>query len=181
MEDVIAWLKEHGDMKVIDEPLDVELEIPHVAYVEVKKIDSRPILFTKPVNKAKGIAYEMPVLMNIFANKQITQKIFGKHPDEVAEGIEELLKLKPPKAFVDKLKMLPKLFKLKNVFPKRLSFKGECQEVIIPKTEVDLDRLPILKTWEEDGGPFITMGQVYTQSLDGSMQNLGMYRLQQYD
>jgi len=25
------------------------------------------------------------------------------------------------------------------------------------------------------------MGQVYTQSLDGSMQNLGMYRLQQYD
>jgi 4-hydroxy-3-polyprenylbenzoate decarboxylase len=44
-----------------------------------------------------------------------------------------------------------------------------------------LDRLPILKTWEEDGGAFITMGQVYTQSLDGEMQNLGMYRLQQYD
>ncbi len=181
MQDVIAWLKENGDLKIIDEPLDVELEIPHIAYIEVKKEDSRPILFTKPVNKAKGIAYEMPVLMNIFANKQITQKIFGKHPDEVAEGIEELLKLKPPKAFVDKLKMLPKLFKLKNVFPKRLSFKGECQEVIVPKAEVDLDRLPILKTWEEDGGPFITMGQVYTQSLDGSMQNLGMYRLQQYD
>ncbi len=181
MEDVIAWLKANGNLKVIDEPLDVELEIPHVAYIEVKKEDSRPILFTKPVNKAKGIEYDMPVLMNIFANKEITQKIFGRHPDEVAEGIDELLKLKPPKAFVDKLKMIPKLFKLKNVFPKRLDFKGECQEVVIPKEEVDLDKLPILKTWEEDGGPFITMGQVYTQSLDGSMQNLGMYRLQQYD
>ncbi len=181
MQDVVQWLKENGNLKVITEPLDVELEIPHVAYIEVKKEDSRPILFTKPIHKAKGIEYDMPVLMNIFANKQLTEKIFGKHPNLVAEGIEELLKLKPPQGFKAKLAMLPKLFSLKNVFPKRLQFKGECQEVVIPKEEVDLDRLPILKTWEEDGGPFITMGQVYTQSLDGSMQNLGMYRLQQYD
>jgi 4-hydroxy-3-polyprenylbenzoate decarboxylase len=181
MQDVVQWLKENGNLKIIDEPLDVDLEIPHVAYVEVKKEDSRPILFTKPINKAKGIEYDMPVLMNIFANKQLTEDIFGKHPDAVAEGIEELLKLKPPKTFKAKLAMIPKLFSLKNVFPKRLKFKGECQEIIIPKEEVDLDILPILKTWEEDGGPFITMGQVYTQSLDGEMQNLGMYRLQQYD
>jgi len=181
MQDVVQWLKENGNLKIIDEALDVELEIPHVAYVEVKKDDSRPILFTKPVNKAKGIEYDMPVLMNIFANKALTEKIFGKHPDDVAEGIDELLKLKPPKGFKAKLAMLPKLFSLKYVFPKRAKFKGECQEVIIPKEEVDLDILPILKTWEEDGGAFITMGQVYTQSLDGEMQNLGMYRLQQYD
>ena len=181
MQDVVAWLKEHGNLKIIDEPLDVELEIPHIAYIEVKTDNSRPILFTKPINRAKDITYTMPVLMNIFANKEITQKIFGKHPDLVAEGIEELLKLKPPKGLKAKLAMVPKLFSLKNVFPKRLNFKGECQEIIIPKAEVDLDKLPILKTWEEDGGPFITMGQVYTQSLDGSMQNLGMYRLQQYD
>ncbi len=181
MQDVVEWLKANGNLKIIDEPLDVELEIPHVAYVEVKTDDSRPILFTKPINKAKGIEYDMPVLMNIFANKELTEKIFGKHPDLVAEGIDELLKLKPPKGLKAKLAMIPKLFSLKNVFPKRLKGKGECQEVIIPKSEVDLDTLPILKTWEEDGGAFITMGQVYTQSLDGSMQNLGMYRLQQYD
>ena len=181
MQDIVEWLKKNGNLKVIDTPLDVELEIPHVAYVEVKTDDSRPILFTKPVNKAKGIEYDIPVLMNIFANKALTQKIFGKHPDLVAEGIDELLKLKPPKGLKAKLAMIPKLFSLKNVFPKRLKFKGECQDVIIPKADVDLDKLPILKTWEEDGGAFITMGQVYTQSLDGSMQNLGMYRLQQYD
>ena len=181
MQDVIQWLKTHGNLKIIDEPLDVELEIPHMAYIEVKKEDSRPILFTNPIHKSKGITYDMPVLMNIFANKDVTQKIFGTHPDAVAEGIEELLKLKPPKGIKAKLAMLPKLFSLKNVFPKRLKVKGECQEVVIPKAEVDLDKLPILKTWEEDGGPFITMGQVYTQSLDGNMQNLGMYRLQQYD
>ncbi len=181
MQDVVKWLKENANLKVIDEPLDVELEIPHTAYIEVKKDDSRPILFTNPINKAKNIKYKMPVLMNIFANKDVTQKIFGKHPDDVADGIEELLKLKPPKGFKAKLAMIPKLFSLKNVFPKRLKFRGDCQEIIVAKEEVDLDNLPILKTWEEDGGAFITMGQVYTQSLDGSMQNLGMYRLQQYD
>ena len=181
MNDVVAWLKENGNLKVIDEPLDVELEIPHIAYVEVKTDNSRPILFTKPINRAKNIVYDMPVLMNIFANKELTEKIFAKHPDKVAEGIDKLLKLKPPKGLVEKLKMIPELFALKNVFPKRAKVRGECQHIIIPKEEVDLDQLPILKTWEEDGGPFITMGQVYTQSLDGGMQNLGMYRLQQYD
>jgi 4-hydroxy-3-polyprenylbenzoate decarboxylase len=181
MEDVVEWLKVNANLKVIDEPLDVELEIPHVAYIEVKKDDSAPLLFTKPINRAKGIEYDMPVLMNIFASKDVTQKIFGKHPDDVANGIDELLKLKPPKKLIDKIKMLPRLFKLKNVFPKRVDFKGECQEVIISKDKVDLDKLPILKTWEDDGGAFITMGQVYTQSLDGTMENLGMYRLQQYD
>lgn len=180
MRDVVGWLKEHGDLKIIDEPLDVELEIPHVAYIEVKKDTSRPLLFTKPIYRSKNIAYDIPVLMNIFANKEITKKIFGKHPDEVAEGIDELLKFKPPKGITSKLAMIPKLFSLKNVFPKRLKSRGECQDLIIQKEEVDLDVLPILKTWEEDGGRFITMGQVYTQSLDGSIQNLGMYRLQQY-
>jgi len=181
MKDVVQWLKDNGNLKIIDEPLDVELEIPHVAYIEVKTDDSRPLLFTNPINKAKDIEYDMPVLMNIFANKLLTEKIFGKHPDLVAEGIDELLKLKPPQGFKAKLAMLPKLFSLTNVFPKRLKVRGECQEIVIPKAEVDVDKLPILKTWEGDGGPFITMGQVYTQSLDGKMQNLGMYRLQQYD
>lgn len=52
---------------------------------------------------------------------------------------------------------------------------------IIPKNEVDLFSLPILKTWENDGGRFITAGQIYTHSIDGAMKNLGMYRLQVYD
>jgi 4-hydroxy-3-polyprenylbenzoate decarboxylase len=181
MDSVIEWLKINGNLKIIDEPLDVELEIPHIAYIEVKKDDSCPLLFTNPINKSKDIKYDMPVLMNIFANKELTEKIFDKHPNSVAQGIEKLLKLKPPKGFIEKLKMIPELFALKNVFPKRLKSSGECQQVIICKDNVDLDKLPILKTWEEDGGAFITMGQVYTQSLDGSMQNLGMYRLQQYD
>ena len=180
MENVIEWLKDNGELKIIDEPVDVELEMAHIAYLEVKKSDSKPLLFTKPVYRAKGIEYDMPVLMNIFANREITEKILGKYPDDIGSSIEELMKLKPPKSWREKLAMIPKMVALKSVFPKRLSKRGECQEVIIPKDRVDLDTLPILKTWSEDGGRFITMGQVYTRSLDGNIQNLGMYRLQQY-
>ncbi|KIM03725.1 MAG: 3-octaprenyl-4-hydroxybenzoate carboxy-lyase [Sulfurovum sp. AS07-7] len=181
MRDIVQWLKDNNELKIIDEALDVELEIPHIAYIEVKKENSKPILFTNPINKSKNISYDIPVLMNIFASKALTKKIFGTHPDIIASKIEHLLKFKPPKGFINKIKMLPQLFALRNVPPKRLNKRGVCQEIIIPKDKVDLDKLPILKTWEQDGGAFITMGQVYTQSLDGELQNLGMYRLQQYD
>jgi 4-hydroxy-3-polyprenylbenzoate decarboxylase len=77
--------------------------------------------------------------------------------------------------------MLSKLFTLKNVFPKRLYRRGASQEVIKEGSAVDLYELPVLTTWPQDGGPFITMGQVYTRSLDGERKNLGMYRLQLYD
>jgi 4-hydroxy-3-polyprenylbenzoate decarboxylase len=73
------------------------------------------------------------------------------------------------------------LFALKNVIPKKLKGKGECQELIKLGKDAKLSDLPILTTWEQDGGPFITMGQVYTTSLNGEMKNLGMYRLQVYD
>ncbi len=181
MNELLEWLKQTDNLRIIDEELDVELEIPHIAYVEVKKPKSQVLLFTKPVNKKRGITYDIPVIMNLFANFEVTKHILSKDPDEVAAEIEKLLHMKPPGGFMDKLSMLPRLFKLKNVFPKKLSKKGECQEVVYRGEEVDLDRLPILTTWSEDGGPFITMGQVYTTSLDGQMQNLGMYRLQQYD
>ena len=180
-QDIVDLLMRSGQIKIIDTPLDVELEIPHVAYMEVKKEDSKALLFTKPIYGAKGIEYDTPVLMNIFANKEITKMIFGKDPDEIGSEIEVLMRFRPPSGFVEKIKMLPALIKLKNIFPKRLNSKGKCQEVVARGDEVDLDLLPTLKTWEHDGGRFVTMGQVYTQSLDGKMHNVGMYRLQQLD
>jgi 4-hydroxy-3-polyprenylbenzoate decarboxylase len=53
-------------------------------------------LFTRPNYRAKGIEYDIPVLINIFANKELTEKLFGRPPDAIAEGIDGLLKLKPP-------------------------------------------------------------------------------------
>ena len=51
MKKAIEVLKKHNLLKIIDEELDINLEIPHVAYVEVKKPDSKAILFTNVVDK----------------------------------------------------------------------------------------------------------------------------------
>ena len=181
MQNAIALLKEYDLLRVIDTPLDIDLEIPHVAYIEVKKPDSKALLFTHPVSKRLDKKFSTPVLMNVFGSHKATNLFIGKDADDIAAEIENLLKLKPPATLGEKFGMMAKLFALKNVFPKRLSGKGACQEVISEGAAVNLYDIPVLTTWSQDGGPFITMGQVYTQSLDGERKNLGMYRLQVYD
>ncbi len=181
MQKTIDLLRSRGELREIHEELDIYLEIPHIAYIEVKKEDSKALLFTNPVNKKEGVKFSEPVLMNLFGSYERTELLFGRSVEGVAEEIETLLHMKPPATFRDKFSMLGELFSLKNIFPKRLKGEGVCQEVKYLGEEADLNKLPILTTWEEDGGPFITMGQVYTQSLDGELVNLGMYRLQMYD
>src|SRR5262249_34440984 len=44
-----------------------------------------------------------------------------------------------------------------------------------------LDQLPVLTTWQEDGGPFITLPLVYTENPITKKHNLGVYRMQVYD
>lgn len=179
MEEILEELQKHNLLRIIDDELDIDLEIPHIAYIEVKKEDSKALVFTHPVSKRLNKKFDMPVVMNVFGSLLATEIIFDKHPDAIAAQIEGLLHMKPPSGFMDKFNMLGKLFSLKNVPPKRLSKQGVCQEVVYD--EPDLNMLPILKTWPGDGGAFITMGHVYTQSLDGSSHNVGMYRLQVYD
>ncbi len=38
MQDFIRFLESHNELKIIDTPLDIELEIPHLAYLEVNEI-----------------------------------------------------------------------------------------------------------------------------------------------
>ena len=178
--EAIEILKQNNLLKIIDEPLDIYLEIPHIAYIEIKKDDSKAILFTNVIDKKNNKTFKTPVLMNVFCSPKAVELFIGD-TNKIASQIEGLLKMKPPKSFADKISMFSKLFDLKNVPPKRLNSRGVCQEVIKKGDDVKLSDLPILTTWEQDGGPFITMGQVYTQSLDGKMQNVGMYRLQVYD
>ena len=177
MKKAIEVLKKHNLLKIIDEELDINLEIPHVAYVEVKKPDSKAILFTNVVDKKNNKKFKEPVLMNVFCNEEAV-KLFIGDGNKIATEIETLLKMKPPVTFSEKLSTFGKLFSLKNTIPKKIKGKGECQEVVKLGTDAKLSDLPVVTTWEEDGGPFITMGQVYTQSLSGELKNLGMYRLQ---
>jgi len=178
----IELLKSQDEIRIIDTPLDIYLEIPHLAYAEVKKEDGgKALLFTHPLDSKKDKAFSTPVIMNLFGSYKRTELLFGRDVEGVASEIEKLLHMKPPQGFKEKIGMLGDLFAMKDIFPKKLKTRGACQDKIVQGEEIDLYELPILTTWEEDGGPFITMGQVYTQSLDGEVVNLGMYRLQVYD
>ena len=180
MKEAIELLKKHDLLKIIDDELDIYLEIPHIAYIEVKKEDSKAILFTNVVDKKNNKKFDIPVLMNVFCNEKAVELFIGDG-DKIGREIESLLKMKPPTTFSEKLSTFGKLFALKNTIPKKNSGKGECQQVIKLGSGAKLSDLPILTTWEQDGGPFITMGQVYTTSLNGELKNLGMYRLQVYE
>lgn len=182
LEESIKLLDSFGEIRYINEPLDIYLEIPHLAYAEVKKEDGgKALVFTRPIDKKSNKTFDTPVVMNLFGSYKRCELLFGRTIESVADEIESLLKMKPPQSFRDKLSMLGNLFNLKDIFPKRLNKKGLAQEVVYQGGDVNLYDIPVLTTWEGDGGPFITMAQVYTQSLDGSVVNLGMYRLQVYD
>ncbi|STP12254.1 3-octaprenyl-4-hydroxybenzoate carboxy-lyase [Helicobacter mustelae] len=176
-------LQEAGQLRLIEQPLDVYLEIPHLAYLEVKKSGGgKALLFTHPIDKKNNKAFSMPVVMNLFGSQERLNLIFGKSGDEIARDIHQLLELTPPKNLRDFFQKARQIFALRHIFPKkRRIFAPRSQEVIYRDQEVDLYALPILTTWEHDAAPFITMGQIYTQSLDGRKKNLGMYRLQVYD
>jgi len=182
MQKTIKLLKKNNELRVIEEALDIYLEIPHIAYAEVKKKDGgKALLFTNAVDKQNNKTFDEPVLMNIFGSYKRCELLFGRSIESVADEITKLLHMKPPAKFMEKVSMARELFTLKDIFPKRLKGEGVCQKIKYLDGDIDLSKLPVLTTWEQDGGPFITMGQVYTQSLDGDMVNLGMYRLQVYD
>lgn len=177
----IEFLASKNELKIIDEPLDIYLEIPALAYLEVKKPDSKALLFTKPIDKKNNVAFEIPVLMNVFGSFNRLNLIANADANDIAKSIQKLIKPTKPKGIKEFLSMAKDFFALRNVLPIYSKHKGQCQEIIKLDSNVNLFSLPILTTWEGDGGPFITFGQVYTKSLDGTKKNLGMYRLQVYD
>lgn len=182
MQKTIELLRKNDELKIIDAELDIYLEIPHLAYAEVKKKDGgKALLFTNAGDKKSGKKFEEPILMNVFGSYKRCELLFGRTIESVADEITKLLHMKPPSGFMNKLSFAGELFSLKNIFPKKLKGEGACQEIKYLGDDINLHNIPVLTTWEQDGGPFITMGQVYTQSLDGEMVNLGMYRLQVYD
>lgn len=176
MKEFIQILKENDLLRVIEEPVDVDLEIAHLAYIEAKKGEKgKALLFKNPIDKKLNKQYKFPVLMNTFCNEKALNLAFGRDYEEVAEEISKLIKLHIPTSFKAKMDFFMNLLSFKNIPPKRLKKNKALYDYEILNS---LEELPILKTWEDDAGKFITMGQVYTQNLDKTQNNLGMYRLQ---
>ena len=81
----------------------------------------------------------------------------------------------------DKLRALPLLAGMSRWFPRTVSGRGECQQVVQTGAEASLAALPILKCWPADGGRFVTLPMVNTVDPQTGVRNVGMYRMQVFD
>ncbi len=173
LREFITALDAAGELKRIPFEVDPKLEMTEFADRAVKS-GGPALLFEKP----KGS--RVPVLINAFASDRRMELALGVgRMEEFAERITEFMEMKAPEGLMGKLKMLPKLAEVGAFFPKNVS-SGPCQEVIL-REGFSLHDIPVLTTWPQDGGPYITLPMVFTKNPRNGKRNCGMYRMQVYD
>ncbi|MFZ7131401.1 MAG: menaquinone biosynthesis decarboxylase [Eubacteriales bacterium] len=171
MQDFIKKLEKQNELVRITAEVDSQLEITEITD-RVSKAHGPALLF----ENVKGSAY--PVLINSMGSyKRMSMALGVKNLDEIGESILDLIDVSQYSSIIGKVKAIPKLAPLPFIFPRKIK-NAPCQEVI---ENADLDTLPILKCWPQDGGPFITLPLVITKDPETNGQNMGMYRLQKYD
>jgi 4-hydroxy-3-polyprenylbenzoate decarboxylase len=182
LRDWIAALDRAGELKKIRTEVDPILEITEIADRVSKGAAKKygrpggPALLFENVKGANGV----PVLINQFGSERRMQMALGvDRLDEIAERIRQLMNMKSPEGFMEKLKMLPMLADMGKFFPKTVE-SGPCKEVI-KKENFSLLDFPILQCWPQDGGRFITLPCVITRDPKTGKRNVGMYRIQVYD
>lgn len=170
----ITCLEQAGELHRISAEVDPYLEIAEIVD-RISKEDggeNKALLF----ENVKGST--MPVFINGFGSRKRVGLSLGVNSmAEHAQRIEELLEQAPPEGLLEKLRMLPKLAEVGKWFPKKVT-SAPCQDVVLQGEDVDLGLLPVLTTWPEDAGPFITFPLCVTQDPESGRRNLGTYRLQ---
>ncbi len=151
-------------------------------YLEITEITDR-------VSKQHGPALlfenvtgcDMPVLTNAFGSfGRVCMALGVNDLNELGNRIPDFLQMGAPDSLIKKLKLLPRLKRMGNIFPKVVK-SAPCQEVVLKRDEADLGKFPVLHCWPLDGGPFITLPLVFTRHPVTRVRNVGMYRMQVYD
>lgn len=172
LQDFMNTLEEKGLLMRISTRVSSNLEITEITD-RVSKDNGPALLF----ENVEGSPY--PVLINAFGSyERLNLALEVNALDDIGKSIEELIDMKSYLGLMNKVKAIPKVGRLAAVFPRKV-LKAACQEVV--EEEVDLSKLPVLKCWPEDGGPFMTLPLVITKDPESGIQNMGMYRLQVFD
>ncbi|MEW6236525.1 MAG: menaquinone biosynthesis decarboxylase [Candidatus Omnitrophota bacterium] len=173
LKDFVLRLHREGELVEIDYPVSPRLEITEITD-RVCKAGGPALLFTNPDG------YDIPVLINAYGSeKRMAMALGVKRLDEIAERIRALTLFKPPQRFAEKVAALFQLKELADCAPRRVN-DGRCKELVF-KEDASLERLPILTCWPKDGGPYITLPQVYTRDPETGIRNVGLYRVQVFD
>ncbi len=169
----IKKLKELDELIEVHEEVDRDLEITEIANRIMKsKTENKALLF----QNIKDSPY--PLLINSYGSlKRMALSLEVDSLESIANDIKDFMDISNYKSLPKQIKALPKLLRLYFSFPHKVR-KAPCQEVI---EEPDLDTIPIIKCWPEDGGRFFTLPLVITKDPETNQQNMGMYRMQVYD
>ena len=178
LKEFITRLESERELVRITESVSPILEITEITDRVSKSPDGGKALLFENV---EGSA--MPVLINAFGSWRRIQMALGVSSlEKIAREIERFIKIAPPATLMDKAKLLPLLLQASNFPPKTVpAGRASCQEVVMTGDQVDLGRLPILQCWPDDAGRFITYPIVINRSLDQTIRNVGLYRMQVYD
>lgn len=165
-----------GELIRIAAPVSRDLEITHITDLASKAPGGGKALLFEHV---EGSSF--PVLTNAYGSERRMCLALGvSELEALARRLLQFIEMKPPKSLLDALRLLPLGLDLFRFFPRKVR-KAPCQEVVHTGSEVDLGKIPVLKCWPQDGGPFVTLPVVITRSLETGKRNAGMYRLQVYD
>lgn len=169
LKNLISLLRSHNDLVDIFSPVDPYLEIAEIHRRVIE--DQGPALLFHNV-----CGSPFPVITNLFGTKRRVDLIFSRVPEDLFPHILRLLS-SPPK--------VTELWKSRALLRRALSLgltKTHFRAFPYKKmTPVDLHALPMLTSWPEDGGAFLTLPLVYTESPSCNKPNLGMYRMQRFD
>ncbi|PQJ10569.1 menaquinone biosynthesis decarboxylase [Flavipsychrobacter stenotrophus] len=176
LREFIDTLEKAGELIRIKEYVNPELDIAEITDRISKTPDrNKALLF-------ENTGTEFPLLINSMGSeKRMCIALGVNHLDDSMHEIEDLFKMMsaPKNGILEKLAMLPQLGKFASWMPKVVKGKGACQEVIM--ADPDLSKIPILKCWPEDGGPFITLPAIHTKDPNNGIRNIGMYRMQVFE
>ena len=178
LQEFVERLEREGELIRISAPVSTRFEIAELTDRMAKSQGGgKALLF-------ENVGGEFPVLTNMMgSSRRIAMALGVERLEEISERIDALLKdaLSPKGSMWEKMRMLPLLSDVAKWFPQSVSGRGACQEVILQGDEVDLERLPLLHSWESDGGAFVTLPMVNTLDPDTGVRNVGMYRMQRFD
>ncbi len=161
----IVDLEKHGHLIRIKEEVDPHLQMAAI-HLRVFEHGGPATLF----ENVKGSKF--PAVSNLFGTLERSKFIFRDTLDKV----KTLVDIKG-----DPLKAIKQPFKYANVALTALSALPMKSGNISNFQRCQISDIPQIVNWPNDGGPFVTMPQVYTEDSDkpGIMNaNLGMYRIQ---
>ena len=178
LKDFIARLEREGELIRVSAPVSTRFEIAELTDRQAKSMGGGKALLFENTDA------EFPVVTNMMgSSKRMAMALGVERLEDIGSRIEALLgdALSPKASLWDKMRMLPLLADVAKWFPKNISGRGACQEVVWQGDEVDLERLPLLHSWESDGGAFVTLPMVNTIDPETGLRNVGMYRMQRFD